>query len=77
MLPSDGRTCMHECGALPPSPTRKSHCAGHPVQAPACAGRVRLRAVDAKSLGALAAQAAYTAPLTLPAPIRARLGRLG
>ena len=35
------------------------------------------RAADAKSLGALTAQAAYTAPLTLPAPIRARLGRLG
>ena len=35
------------------------------------------RAADAKSLGALAAQAAYTAPLTLPASIRARPGRLG
>ena len=41
------------------------------------AGRVGLRAADAKSLGALTAQAAYRAVLTFQGSIWARTGRLG
>ena len=63
--------------ALVSAPPYHGHLRSHQLDRSSAAGRVGLRAVDAKSLGALTAQAAYTAPLTLPVPIRARPGRLG